>query len=311
MVCRNCNTEYNGRFCPNCGAPSSDASFPNPPVITPDKTSHPKKPVTKRWWFWVLVVIFAILLIGSLGEQKNKQQDYYVSAAVNTDDDTATADTKEASVVVKTTAVPTTEQTPIPTATPEPTIDLTAISTEYTLTAGNYVAGIDIPAGKCSVVAVSGQGNLSSSNMYDGGINEMFGINDGTDFYTSEFSGLKLPDETILTVGGTVKIKITYTSIEAGFRGRTYDESGAIELGTGNYEAGIDFEAGVYKIVAISGTGNLSSDNMFFGGLNEMFGIDDGYGFYTGEFNNADLPAGTELSVSGGVKVKLIPAKEN
>ena len=35
--------------------------------------------------------------------------------------------------------------------------------------------GIDFPAGKYDIVAVSGGGNVSSSNAFDGGINAVMG----------------------------------------------------------------------------------------------------------------------------------------
>lgn len=307
MICRNCNTEYNGKFCPNCGAPADGEPTQNNSFNPTKQAPAPKKPVTKRWWFWILVVLFAIILISNLNKKDDSQTRNSTIAAEKTgaSENTAAAETKKPVITPEPTSVPS------PTASPEPTIDLSALPSEYILTAGNYVAGIDIPSGRCSVTAVSGQGNLSSSNMFNGGINEMFGVDDGTDFYTSEFTGLKLPEGTTLTIGGSVKIKLAYNQIETGFDGRIYDESNAITLGTGNFESGVDFDEGVYKVIAVSGSGNVSSDNMFNGGMNEMFGIDDGYGFYIGEFMNIDLPAGTELSISGGVKIKLIPALEN
>ena len=45
------------------------------------------------------------------------------------------------------------------------------------------------------------------------------------------------------------------------------------ELGSGYYTAGIDFPAGTYDIEAISGNGNVSSDNMYDGGLNAIMGV--------------------------------------
>jgi len=194
---------------------------------------------------------------------------------------------------------------------PEPTPateDLSAVQTEFTLTAGNYVAGIDIPGGTMNVEAISGTGNLSSSNMFSGGINEMFGIDDGSEWYTETFNNLKLPEGETLSLNNQLTIKLTYTKVTSNFTGRTYDDASAIDLGSGNYIAGNDFPAGIYKIVAKSGTGNLSSDNMFDGGVNEMFGIDNGTGFYNDQFINANLPDGTTLTISGGLSVTLIPA---
>lgn len=192
---------------------------------------------------------------------------------------------------------------------PETEDDFSDVPMEYELTAGYYTAGIDIPAGKCNVIAVEGTGNLSSSNMFSGGVNEMFGIDDGTGFYTESFNGLKLPEKATLSTNGGLVIKLEYTTIESRPTGRTYDESAAIELSNGNYTAGSDFPEGIYNIEAVSGSGNLSSSNIFDGGVNEMFGVDDGSGFYNDKIQNITLSEGVELTVSGGLAVKLIPSK--
>ncbi len=305
MICRNCNAEFNGKFCPNCGTPAEGRQTPFTPGGSGEQQKPPKKPITKRWWFWAIAAVLAIALIGNLGGNNDKQQDTTVTQMDAAVIDEPVAEAKEAAAAPDPTQMPT--PTPTQAPTPEPTIDLSAVATEYTLTAGNYTAGVDIPAGRCNVIAVKGQGNVNSSNMFSGGMNEVFGVNDGTDFYTEEFNGLKLPEGTVLTVGGSVTIQLSYNSIESGVSGRMYDEANAITLKTGNYQAGLDFPAGVYTVVAVSGSGNLSSDNMFDGGLNEMFGIDDGYGWYTERFDNVELPEGTELSVSGGVTIQLIP----
>lgn len=305
MICRNCNTEHNGKFCPNCGSPANNETTDSIQAMRQETATPPKTPITKKWWFWAIGAVLVIAMFGNLGEAGDKQKS---NSPSNAGEPKIAAAVKDSTDVTPT---PNPTDAPTPTQSPEPTIDLSTVALEYTLTAGNYVAGIDIPAGRCTAMAVNGTGNLSSSNMFSGGINEMFGVDEGDGFYTSEFSGLKLPEGTILTVGGNVQVKLMFSVVEASFTGRTYDESNAIELGTGNFESGIDFPAGVYKIVAISGTGNLSSDNMFDGGINEVFGIDNGYNFYIPEFVNVDLPTGTELTVSGGVKIRLIPAIAN
>lgn len=188
-------------------------------------------------------------------------------------------------------------------------LDLSTVETSYTLTAGNYTAGVDIPEGICNVTAVSGQGNIYSTNLYDGGINEMFGVDDGTGYYTESFNGLKLPDEVVLSTNGLLVVQLEYTEITEEPSGRTYDEAKAFELASGNYVSGKDFEPGTYNIVAVSGTGNLYSSNLYDGGINEMFGIDDGTGFYNGAINNVSMPEDTELTVSGGLSIRMIPEK--
>jgi hypothetical protein len=187
--------------------------------------------------------------------------------------------------------------------------DFSDVAAEYELSAGNYTAGIDIPAGKSNVVAVSGTGNLSSSNMFSGGINEMFGVDDGNGFYTESFNGLKLSEGDVLTVSGRLTIKMEYTDIQSNVVERIYGEENKITLTDGNYEAGVDFPEGTYNIAAVSGAGNLSSSNMFEGGVNEMFGIDDEMGFYTEETKHIPFPAGTALEISGGLTVDLVPCE--
>ena len=61
----------------------------------------------------------------------------------------------------------------------------------------------------------------------------------------------------------------------------------------------------MYDIVAISGGGNVSSSNMYNGGLNAVMGTENN-GFYEKEYKNIKLPTGTSLKVSG-VKIQLIP----
>lgn len=296
MKCKTCGTEFEGPFCPGCGTPAesspqSAATDGSAPQFVPaPATQRPKKPIYKRWWFWVIIAIVVLGIIGNLGGNKGKTGDESSSAsstvASQTDKNTAQAKSSETAKE-----------------------DLSNVAKEYTLTAGYYTAGVDFPAGKCDVTAVSGTGNISSSNMYSGGINAMFGIDDGTGLYTASFSGLKLPSKTTLSLNGDLKIKLDFTSVESNFTGRTYDEGAAITLKDGNYEAGTDFTAGTYKILAVSGTGNLSSSNIYDGGMNEMFGVDNGTRLYNNQFLNADLEKGVTLTISGGLTIKLIPEK--
>ena len=76
-----------------------------------------------------------------------------------------------------------------------------------------------------------------------------------------------------------------------------------ITLASGNYIAGKDFKEGKYDIVAISGNGNVISDNVFNGGINAMMGIDTQN--YEKEYKNISLPKGVKLQVLN-VKIKLV-----
>jgi len=92
---------------------------------------------------------------------------------------------------------------PAPVETPAPTPS--TISFEQEFSSGNYTAGIDFPAGKYDIVAVSGGGNVSSSNAFDGGINAVMGTEDKNelmDMYEQEYKNIDLPDGTTLTISG-------------------------------------------------------------------------------------------------------------
>jgi len=98
--------------------------------------------------------------------------------------------------------------------------------------------------------------------------------------------------ETKATVEPTPTVKITPTPPPE-----------PIEFGSGNFVAGEDFPAGKYDIVWVSGYGNVSSSNLFSGGINAIMGDKENA---EKEYKNIKLPKGTELKISS-VKVKLIP----
>ncbi|HHY25767.1 MAG TPA: hypothetical protein GX523_03270 [Desulfitobacterium dehalogenans] len=96
-------------------------------------------------------------------------------------------------------------------------------------------------------------------------------------------------------------IQLAYRSIDEGFSGRTYDMSGAITLSTGTYDAGTDFEAGIYNIAAVSGSGHLYCREA---DVNELFGVPNDEAH---EIRNVNFPKGAEFSVAGKLTIKLIP----
>jgi hypothetical protein len=109
--------------------------------------------------------------------------------------------------------------------------------------------------------------------MFDGGLNAMMG--EDADLYEQQYSNINLPEGTVLRVSGGVIIKITCDAASgAPLTARTQPNTETVSLSNGNFVAGEDFPAGVYDIVATSGGGNVSSDNMFEGGLNAIMGTD-------------------------------------
>ena len=59
MKCNQCGTEFEGKFCPECGSPARNS----------------QKPFFKRWWFLVIVIIAVIAIIASVfGDNKGKNK---------------------------------------------------------------------------------------------------------------------------------------------------------------------------------------------------------------------------------------------
>lgn len=186
----------------------------------------------------------------------------------------------------------------------EEPVEETTAPAEVELTAGHYVAGTDFPSGTYNLTVKSGQGNVSSSNMYSGGLNATMGT-PADDLYTETFNNANFEDGVVLSIGGNLLLNMT-TDAGNSTNVKTREQSGdAVELSDGNYTAGTDFPAGTYNIVAVNGGGNVSSDNMFDGGLNEIMGTlyDD---MYNAEFKNATFEDGNVLTISG-VTVQLVP----
>lgn len=183
---------------------------------------------------------------------------------------------------------------------------------EVDLGAGNYVAGKDIPVGTYNFTAVSGTGNVNSSNLYSGGINAIMGTS--ADDYTEEtYQNVSLSDDVVLSLSGNLVLHIvsenaSTSTVEARV---VSDDAQAIDLTSGHYTAGTDIPVGTYNVVATSGCGNVSSDNLYDSGINEIMGV-AGSGlseFSVESFCNLTLDEGVVLTVDG-VSVQLVPVGE-
>lgn len=252
-------------------------------------TEKNRLPIYKKWWFGLICIITLSVFISGCSDssQNNSSTESDKSSSASSTSDSSSGSSSSSDSQKE---------------------DLSSVQKTFTLSDGYYTAGVDIPAGTCNVTAVSGNGNLSSSNIFSGGINEMFGVEG--DLYTKSFNGLKLPKDAVLHASSGLTVKLEFTEVTSNFTGRTYDESKAVTLSDGNYETGKAFPEGVYNIVAVSGSGNISSSNIFDGGVNEMFGVKSSGDLYTPETKNVTFKSGNTLTISGGLKVKLIPEKK-
>ncbi len=236
-------------------------------------------------WF---VIWMALGQSGSDTENNNVDKQ---NTAQSTEADTTEADTTESN----TTEEITTEEAKLE-------------SFETELTAGHYEVGVDIPQGTYNITCISGQGNVSSSNMFSGGLNEVMNVDTSDGFSIDTFNNAKFSNGDELTVSSTAVIKITSEAADASSLGSRSPLGVEIELSSGNFVAGTDFEPGVYDITCITGQGNVYSDNILEGGLNEVMNVDTSNGFSISLFKNAKFESGTQLTISG-CTIKLTPSK--
>lgn len=178
---------------------------------------------------------------------------------------------------------------------------------ETDLTAGNYTVGIDIPAGTYTLTAKNGLGTVYNSNAYGDGINEVMGTTEGGSSI-KELNNVNFESGDVLTLSSTLVLHITSSSADiTSIKARENTLTQSFNVQAGNYVAGTDFPAGVYDVIATGAAGNVSSSNMFDGGLNEtMSSSNDGYSIQ--EFKHANLTEGSTLTISS-TSVQLIPSK--
>lgn len=89
MKCNQCNTEFEGKFCPNCGmsaeseresfissGPTSSQSFSKKHVEAKNKRKN-EKPFYKKWWFILLVIAVIIsIIVGTIERNKGEGEKF-------------------------------------------------------------------------------------------------------------------------------------------------------------------------------------------------------------------------------------------
>lgn len=182
------------------------------------------------------------------------------------------------------------------------------ISFEIELSDGYYISGIDFPEGKYNIDIVSGNGNVSSSNMWDGGINAIMGLDDD-DMYQKSYKNISLPEGEYLHVRGNICVKISSEKANpAPLKERQQEISETITLSNGYFIAGEDFPCGIYDIVAIDGDGNVvvntSDDDLI---VNSIMGIGAEDEFSTESYKNVPFDENTTIKIDR-VTIELIPS---
>ena len=289
MICEYCKGDVPaGANCPNCGAIMPDAPKHTVFVHTWAPPVYGRKIHSKSFVFLLAASAFVFIAV--------------IGIFAKTAGDMSSLGGK-------------TVGTPGTSASTNPASSAAApVSVNLELGSGNYTVGVDLPAGVYDFQAVSGGGNVSTDNYFDGGINELMGAADrngslGIEMYLQDYSNVKLSEGVILHIGGGLILKVTCASASGQALKPRNQSVQSVDLDSGNYVAGQDFPEGVYDVTVLSGSGNVFSDNFFDAGINELMGTaDKNTDMYVQSFRNLSLNKGVKLKISG-VKIRLSPSK--
>ncbi|MGI5958054.1 MAG: hypothetical protein ACOX60_01380 [Massiliimalia sp.] len=197
--------------------------------------------------------------------------------------------------------------------------DVEVGTADYTLSAGNYIVGVDIAPGIYTGEVTGQNGSITSNNylMTEFGIDASYYDIEGEEPSPTSFDSLYFPAGTILQISGPVQI--TLHSDNAQLSTMQPDEQNTAQevvLEVGQYTAGQEIEPGKYDVILISSSGNVyrESDTSFELGINEIMGTeeytDDIYS--VNEFQNLRLNEQDTLVIDSwdpNMQIQLIPSE--
>lgn len=317
MKCPNCGGNMEENKCPYCGTEfekKEDSRLSGTDYKPFNYADSPYQYTTDKWYTKTWVIVLFLIFFFPIGlflmwryKEWGKITKIVITVVIalmaiwGLISPNSTKSTP-AAPPVKTTA-PAKQETKKETEKATPVLE--AYESDYS--AGIYTAGIDFPAGTYMLTAVSGSGNVSSSNMFSGGLNEVMS-NPKDEYSVDSFGNAVLKEGVELSIGGTAVIRLSSPEADvSSMKPRAAVPEEAIDLGSGNFTSGADFPAGVYNVIGTGANGNVSSSNLYKGGINEILGPGgDGFGIH--EFKNVSLPEGETLTVSG-TSIQLVPVR--
>ncbi len=180
---------------------------------------------------------------------------------------------------------------------------------DVTLPAGNYIVGKDIPEGTYKVTNLSGFGAIDILD-HTNRINILYSlIEDGeqSDYFSSFIEDVRLYQ------GARVEIDSDTMRFESQNGRNDLLESRIKNTLTEEYTIsssvmiGDNIPSGTYDIIAISGEGDVQSENYQFGIHMEMSANDDYYAIK--EYKQVKLMDYDKLEVEEGLTIKLVPSE--
>ena len=166
----------------------------------------------------------------------------------------------------------------------------------FTLTAGRYTVGMDIPEGRYRIVAKKNSGNI---------YNKYYTFDEDLDAEDDDspkiHKRLIIGDIVIITDALVVELSSKKANLLQNII--RYPIGKEITLKAGNYICGDDFKSGVYDIKRIKNRGVVSFDDS-----GEAFGSEDNE---LKEIKNCLFKNNDYLGIFGGLIIKLVPSKNN
>ena len=186
--------------------------------------------------------------------------------------------------------------------------DLPDVPHEWTLTAGNYLAGAEIPSGRINLTALSGSGNVVGGDFLEGGINEVMSADSSDYGWTSTFHGLELLRGDMLSITSDLVLSLEYSQVWYGLEEFEMLEDKAVDLGPGNYTlADLPYSFAAYDVTALSGSGNFYGGDLFEGGVNATMSADSDWPGFIDRFHGFELEDGESFSITGDLVLRFVP----
>ena len=166
----------------------------------------------------------------------------------------------------------------------------------FTLSAGSYTVGMDIPEGRYRIVAKKNSGNIYNKyNTFDENL-------DAENANTQKiFARLFIGDILTITYSLVVELSSEKANLLQNIVRRPIGKE--ITLKAGNYICGEDFKSGVYDIKRIKNRGVVSFDDS-----GKSFGSEDNE---LKEIKNYLFKNNDYLGISSGLVIKLVPSQNN
>lgn len=163
------------------------------------------------------------------------------------------------------------------------------------LSAGYYVAGINIPKGTYNLKLISGSGNVFSEDL-----NEIFGTKKRFG-HIKKYNNLELDSGDFLEIEDNLVLQIYSKNATKKHLSNSNHATRSYTLNSGIYKCKRDIKAGVYNITLVNGSGNVYIPNI----VNEIFSKSS-HGIT--RFKNVPITKGAKLDISG-CTLKLTPSK--